>query len=222
MKTDGVLRAACAVPWAIQPEKLDAIFDVLEMHAAGLTFTKEEIQARIGPQAGPRPQASQGSVAVLPLFGVISQRMNMMSEVSGGTSTEKFAAELDALVSNPQISAIVLDTDSPGGSTFGVPELAAKIRAARDVKPIYAHVNGTMASAAYYLGAQATEIIASPSSLVGSVGVYMVHEDDSEAAAKAGVKRTVSAQVSTRPRRWGRSTTKPPRTCRRSSTTCTA
>jgi HK97 family phage major capsid protein len=191
MKTDGVYRAACAMPWAIQPEKLDAIFDVLEFHAAGVRLSREEITARVGQTAGPRSSSAQGSVAVLPLFGVISQRMNMMSDVSGGTSTEKFGAELDALVANPQVSAIVLDVDSPGGSTAGVPELAAKIRAARDIKPIYALANGTMASAAYWLASQATEVIATPSAFVGSIGVLMVHTDDTQADAQAGLTRTV-------------------------------
>jgi ClpP class serine protease len=149
-KYPGILSAVAATPWAILPEKLEAILDILEMRAEGLRFTRDEIAARVGD--GHRvnaPTASQGTVAILPLYGVISQRMNMMSDVSGGTSTEKFGAELDALVANPQVSAIVLDVDSEGGSTFGIPETAAKLRAARDVKPIYAVANGIMASAAY-------------------------------------------------------------------------
>ena len=192
MKTDGVLKAAASLPWAILPDKLEAIFDVLEFHAEGLRLSRDEIRARVGPEAkSGSPAVAHGSIAVLPLYGVMSQRMNMMADMSGGTSTEQFAAQLDALVANPQISAIVLDIDSPGGSVFGVPEAAAKIRAAREVKPIYAVANGTMASAAYYLGAQATEVIASPSSLVGSVGVYMVHIDDTAAEEKEGYTRTV-------------------------------
>jgi HK97 family phage major capsid protein len=192
MRTDGVLKAAASLPWAIMPDKLDAIFDVLEFHAEGLKLSKEEIRARVGVEAkSGTPAVNRGSVAVLPLYGVLSQRMNMMSEMSGGTSTEQFGAQLDALIENPQVSAIVLDIDSPGGSVFGVPEVATRIRAARDVKPVYAVANGTMASAAYYLGAQATEVIASPSSLVGSIGVYMVHLDDTGELDQLGLKRTV-------------------------------
>ncbi len=192
-KTDGVLRAAYRMLWAIQPEKLEAILDLLEFHAEGIRLTRDEVLARIGEPSAKSTglPTAQGSVAVLPLYGVISQRMNMLSDVSGGTSTEQFAAQLDALVANPNISAIVLDVDSPGGSTFGVPELAAKIRAAREKKPIYAVANGTMASAAYWLASQATEIVATPSSFVGSIGVFAVHTDDTEADAKEGIKRTV-------------------------------
>jgi HK97 family phage major capsid protein len=192
-KTDGVYRAFCAIPWALMPDKFAALVDILEMRAAGLKFTRDEILARIGdPNAkSANVTTARGSVAILPLYGVISQRMNMLSDVSGGTSTEQFAAELDALVANPQVSAIVLDVDSPGGSTFGVPELAAKVRAARDVKPIYAVANGTMASAAYWIASQATEIISTPSSFVGSIGVFAVHTDDTQADANAGITRTV-------------------------------
>jgi signal peptide peptidase SppA len=191
-KYPGILSAVAATPWAILPEKLEAILDILEMRAEGLRFTRDEIAARVGD--GHRvnaPTASQGTVAILPLYGVISQRMNMMSDVSGGTSTEKFGAELDALVANPQVSAIVLDVDSEGGSTFGIPETAAKLRAARDVKPIYAVANGIMASAAYWLSSQVTEVIATPSAMVGNIGVIGVHNDQTEADAKAGLKRTV-------------------------------
>jgi HK97 family phage major capsid protein len=190
-RTKNVLGLATSTVWAIQPEKLDAILDVLEMRAEGLTFTPEEIAARIGdgPRAGPQRQPS-GSVAVIPLYGVIAQRMNLMTDVSGGTSTEQFAQAFEAALNNPEVSAIVFDIDSPGGATAGVPELAALIRSARGKKPMYAVANSLMASAAVWIGAQADQVIATPSALVGSIGAMAVHTDESEANAKAGIKRT--------------------------------
>ena len=82
----------------------------------------------------------------------------------------------------------MLDIDSPGGDVDGVDELAAEIYAARKQKKIIAVSNCLCASAAYYLASQASEIVVSPSSLTGSIGVYTMHEDDSAMHEAMGVK----------------------------------
>ena len=177
-------------PWALLPARLETMIEILELRADGQMFTDEEIQARIG--AGPRqPAAGGGPVAVIPLYGVISPRMNMMSQISGGTSAEAFGKTFRAAVADPEISAVIMDVDSPGGSVFGIEELAKIIRDGRGRKPIVAVANTMMASAAYWLAAQADEIVASPSSQVGSIGVIGVHQDVSEAEAKLGIRTTL-------------------------------
>src|SRR5207247_2106519 len=67
-------------------------------------------------------------------------------------------------------------------------EIGAKIAAARAVKPITALANGLMASAAYWLGSQADEVVVTPSGEVGSIGVYQLHEDWSQNLAQEGIK----------------------------------
>ena len=192
MRIDRILRAVCATPWAILPEKLDAICEFLTLRAAGTRFTAEEIQARIGEGRRGAP-AQPGGVAVLPLYGVIAHRINMVEDVSGpgGTSTEKFGQQLDAALADPSITAIVLDIDSPGGSVEGVEELAAKILGARGQKPITAVANSLAASAAYWIGSAADELVVTPSGMLGSIGVFTVHTDISEAAAADGLKFTL-------------------------------
>jgi len=109
----------------------------------------------------------------------------------GGTSTEWIAAQIDAAVADSSIGGIVLDVDSPGGSVYGVQELSDRIYRARASKPIYASVNGMMASAAVWIGTAAERVFVSPSSEAGSVGVVYVHEDTSAADEQAGVKYTI-------------------------------
>jgi signal peptide peptidase SppA len=184
-----VLKMVSEHPWAILPARLDVIVEIMQMRAAGLAFTDEEIQARIG--AAPRPAPSTaGTVVVLPLHGVIAPRMNAMTQISGGTSVEVFGALVQRAVDAPGITAVVLDVDSPGGSVFGVEEVATKIRGLRGRKPIVAVANTMMASAAYFIASQADEIVASPSSQVGSIGVIATHTDESVADEKAGIKTT--------------------------------
>ena len=189
-KLPAIRKAVAAMPWALLPEKLEAMLEVIEVHAAHGSFTAEEIRARVG-EPKTRAAAQAGTVAVLPLFGIIAQRMNLMAAMSGGTSTQQFADEFDAAVADPNVSAIVLLVDSPGGNVQGTPELARKIYDARGTKPIVAQVEGLMASAAYWIASAADEIVATPSSEIGSIGVYSVHMDTSAADAKVGVKYTL-------------------------------
>lgn len=188
--TGRVLRAVRSTPWAILPDKLEEILALVEDHAAGVRLTSEEVQARIGAPPRQEPRRS-GSVGVIPLHGVISQRVNVMTNMSGGTSTEMFGATFREFLADPDVKAIVLDVDSPGGSVFGVAELASEIRAARGKKPVVAVANSLAASAAYWIGSQAGKLVVSPGSLVGSIGVISVHTDVSKAEEMVGLKTTL-------------------------------
>ncbi len=125
------------------------------------------------------------------MFGVLAQRMNLMLDFSGGTSTEVLASDLREALGDPTIKAIVLDFDSPGGTVAGTDELATEIYNSRGVKPIVAVVNSMAASAAHWLAAQADEIVVTPSGQAGSIGIYTVHEDISKMLADQGVNTTL-------------------------------
>jgi HK97 family phage major capsid protein len=183
----GILRAVAAMPWAIQAEKLDVILEVLALRAAGH-----------GPPAGFQAATARkpvavagGRIAVLPIHGTIYQRQSMVENASGGTSTEMLGAQLDACLDDPRVTAIVLDIDSPGGAVSGVPEMAAKIFAARGKKPIVAVSTGLNCSAAYWISSAADEMVACPSADIGSIGVFAIHMDTSAADAEDGLKFTV-------------------------------
>lgn len=183
-----LIRAAMQQPWAITTAMAATITDLLRFRAAGGRFTADEIRARIGAAADEeRPTARrQGLVAVIPIWGVIAHRTFEAS--SGMTSTETIRGWLKRAVADEEVTAILLDISSPGGTVDGVPELATEIFNARKVKPVVAIANSMAASAAYWLGSQAEEFVVIPSGQVGSVGVYMLFEDWSEHLAKEGVK----------------------------------
>jgi signal peptide peptidase SppA len=116
-----------------------------------------------------------------------------MGDISGpsGTSTEQFTQMFRGALADPNVKAIVIDVDSPGGSVEGVDELASEIRDGRKKKPVTAVSNCLMASAAYYIASACSEVVAAPSSLTGSIGVYSAHEDDSQYLENRGVKITL-------------------------------
>jgi capsid assembly protease len=194
-KYRNVAKFAIETPWAILPETLQVIQDVLSARLSGDRWSDSEIEARIEAAGGRRTARVQrqapGGVAVIPLSGVIVPRSNLMSDMSGGTSLQDFQAAMAAAVADPDVGAIVIDVDSPGGSTDLLTETATRIRGMRGTKPILAVADTLMASAAYWLASQADEISVTPSGFVGSIGVVAMHTDISGANEKLGIKPTL-------------------------------
>lgn len=176
-------------PWFISQPAMDAIIERLEAGVAA-----GAIEGAAGETAAarrtPAPAATPGSIAVLPLTGPIDHRESWFTEWFGGTAVDSWGRAFDALVADPNIAAIVLDVESPGGSVFGIEELGDKIFAARAQKPIIAVANAYAASAGYWLACQASELVVTPSGQVGSIGVLCVHQDISKMADQLGVKVT--------------------------------
>jgi signal peptide peptidase SppA len=207
--------------WAIREETLLAMAQLLRRHAyEGERLSAEEIRVRIDQSnllngyephkrlaasylafddeplemqaAGKRVQAPKGSVALIPLVGIISHRMNMMADISGpgGASTQQITGLFRQALEDSNCQAIVFDCDSPGGSVEGVSELATEIYNGRKRKPITACVNAMAASAAYWIASAAKEVVITPSGQAGSIGVYMIHQDESKALEQDGIKVT--------------------------------
>jgi signal peptide peptidase SppA len=136
---------------------------------------------------------SSGGIAVLPLYGVVTQRGNMVDDVSGpgSVSTQQFASALRQALADDSVSQILIDIDSPGGSVYGVSELADEIVSARAQKPVVAIANSLAASAAYWIGCSASEFYVTPCGEVGSIGVWQAHFDYSQAFAAEGIQPTL-------------------------------
>ena len=199
MKRQLLLAEFMAQPWALEPDRLRAYATVVRRWSAGESASPEvmasvraDVQQRQQTRAA-APRAGGKSIAVLPLYGVISQRANMVDDVSGsgGTSTEIFTKALRQALADETISAIVIDADSPGGGVFGVSELASVILAVRETKPIIGIANSLAASAAYWLLASCSSVYATPGAQVGSIGVYAAHDDLSGAMEMSGVRTTL-------------------------------
>lgn len=197
MLYSSVIRAVYSSVWAILPEKLEAICAFLKLKADGGMVAPAVVDAIRAENAisAARMQSlsadKPGAVAVLPLYGIINQRYSGDMSGPSGTSLQSWTQQFRQAVNDPNIKAIVIDIDSPGGTVSGVDELATEIFNARKQKKISAVSNCLCASAAYWLACQASEVVVSPSSLTGSIGVYGAHEDDSEMLATMGVKVTL-------------------------------
>lgn len=186
-----IVQAITETPWAITEAAMKAMCEVVALRVEGVVLSREEISERISSGPGSRDPYGEGAVAVVPIYGLIAPRANLMTEISGGTSLQRLWAALDQAAADPAVASILLDVNSPGGSIDLLPETAAKIRAARQRKRVVAVANTTAASAAYWLASQADELVVTPSGSVGSIGVLAAHDDLSAAQEKAGVRTTL-------------------------------
>lgn len=195
-----VLATFSSMPWAVEPSVLGLMCNIVDRWAAGVRMSPQDIAAAIGEapeaavqRAAAARAASGGGVAVVPVYGVLAHRAYAVSKTSQPlTSTEALAQTFRAAAADPEVGTIVMDIDSPGGSVFGVQELADTLSAIRSNsgKRLVAVANNTAASGAYWIASQADEIVVTPSGMVGSIGVILPHTDASKAYEQAGLKRT--------------------------------
>ena len=174
------------VPLAIHRPKLDVILAVL-----GPRVGLADLAAPAGfsPPARDAP-AQTPKIAVIPIHGTLVRRTVGLEAESGLTSYAGLAAQLDAALASPEVAAILLDIDSPGGESGGVFDLADRIRAASQIKPIWAVANDMAFSAAYALASAASKVFVSRTGGVGSIGVIAMHVDQSEKDVQDGVRYT--------------------------------
>ena len=184
-----IIAAFCARPWAIDPAKGQEI--------AGILMLRHQNGPRANAYREDKPVAApvagrDGRIAVLNLFGPMVPRAEVVDDVSATfANVERFQAAFEDASTDSSVQAIVMNIDSPGGMVDLVPETAAMVREARrEGRPIYAVANTVAASAAYWIASQADRFYASTSGTVGSIGVRMMHVEQSARDKMLGLKVT--------------------------------
>jgi ClpP class serine protease len=136
----------------------------------------------------------RGGVAHIPIVGELTPHAE--TDACGAFTAQALTeygfilAALAEAEGSPDVSAIALDINSPGGYVDGVDEVAQAIASAS--KPVTAYVGGMAASAAYWLATQADRLVAlSPASRVGSIGVAAEEYNSDAALAAEGIAHRV-------------------------------
>lgn len=181
--------------WAILPEKLLQIEDIIKAHMSGDKLDLKKIEARILAFDGPAPKKSYEIVngsAIIPINGVLSNNPSAFERIFfDAVSMSDIRANVKAAIDDPAVNQVVLSIDSPGGTMAGTQETARAIYNMRGDKPIIAHSSGMMASAAYYIGSAADKIYLSGDNVMaGSIGTIYRHIDQSKLNESEGVKVT--------------------------------
>lgn len=179
-----------AAPWAVLPDRLPFIRAAL--NGVSMRQQRASPQALFGTNtklAGRK--ADNGAVAVLPFYGIAVQRTDALGEALGLLSLWHFTQAFRAALADDSVGGIIIDVDSPGGSIYGVMELADEIYRSRARKPVAAVANSLAAAGAYWITSAAAESFVTPGGEVGGVGVYDMHTDLSKGLEKAGIETTL-------------------------------
>ncbi|HRE66336.1 MAG TPA: signal peptide peptidase SppA [Cyclobacteriaceae bacterium] len=116
------------------------------------------------------PSSSKNEIAVIVADGeIVSGKAQ-----DGLIGSDTFAEELRKARTNDRIKAIVIRINSPGGSALASDVMWREINLASEVKPVIASMSDYAASGGYYLAMACDTIVAQPTTITGSIGVFSV------------------------------------------------
>lgn len=198
------LDAILSQPWAIEPGWLDIISAIAQREGE----IEQALQLRehrtelLDSMPGERMDGTarvriRDGVAIVPAIGPIIRYGNMFSKVSGAQSLQSLAQDFRVAVESPDVGAIVLYADGPGGQASGINEFANQVFEARNKKRVVGYVAGMAASAHYWFTSALSEIVIDATAELGSIGVVFGYTDRTEADKKSGRQRVevVSARA---------------------------
>jgi signal peptide peptidase SppA len=191
-----ILGALTERPWAITESMMDVMLQIvldpdrrpdLDALASKLGRPLDNTGGRV---------ERRGATAILGIEGPIFRYANLFTAISGATSLEMAALDLETALADPSVAQVVLNINSPGGEVDGTNAFSKMVREGLDRKPIYAYIDNTGASAAYWIGAAAQKIVAEEGAFVGSIGVTASILDKSAAQERQGLKtyKIISSQ----------------------------
>ena len=169
---------------AIEANLVDALYSRQQMRdqlidIAGLDTDNDtyrhisfkDYRRAMNPKVSPAQQAldTRPAIAVVVGRGVIADGRRPAGEIGG----DSMAAQLREAREDDHVKAVVVRIDSPGGSAFASEVIRQELVELRNAgKPVIASMSSTAASGGYWIAAGADEIIATPSTITGSIGVF--------------------------------------------------
>ncbi|OGR64137.1 MAG: hypothetical protein A2X31_12755 [Elusimicrobia bacterium GWB2_63_22] len=176
--------------------KAVAVLYALSLVAAFVVINKADAARKTRPKdmalskiAGLK-HSKKDAVAVIPLYGVITQGSSSRSWDRG---SQQIAKRIKTLSGKKEVKAIVLDINSPGGSVGAVQEIySAVLRAkAETKKPFVARFGDVSASGGYYVASACDVIVAQPGTITGSIGVIFSVSNFEGLMKKVGMRSEV-------------------------------
>lgn len=163
---------------------LQLFLDHAEMERAEFKH-KRSGMARSGSELDVDEAQKRDGICIIPVGGPMGIGLGEFEKGAGAVDMDDISAELDEAEADDEIHTTVLNFDSPGGTYQGTFELCDKIMNLE--KPVYAFSRGKMCSAAYAAACSTDGIFATPSAVVGNIGVYTTFMDLSQMAQRAGI-----------------------------------
>lgn len=115
-------------------------------------------------------------IAVYYAYGEIDN----VSSYDEGINSEKVTKDLRDLRKDKNVKAVVLRVNSPGGSAYGSEQIWREVTLLKAEKPVVVSMGDYAASGGYYISCAANKIVAEPTTLTGSIGIFGMMPDASE------------------------------------------
>ncbi|RZF15025.1 S49 family peptidase [Serratia marcescens] len=185
-------------PLALHPQKAEVVMAAM-MDRFGITRINTLASDWLGDDESFTRKARKldagydvvGGIAVIPVQGTLVQKLGSLRPYSGMTGYDGIRQSFLTAISDPEVSGICLDIDSPGGEVAGCFDLVDEIYHARGSKPIHAILTENAYSAAYAIASAADRIHVPRTGGVGSVGVIVIHCDWSQRIKEDGLAVTI-------------------------------
>ncbi|MGE3230265.1 MAG: S49 family peptidase [Hyphomicrobium sp.] len=190
-------------PLAVAPNRAVAMVRALEgrlgVGSATLSAYRASPRRRLRAYATrddddePRPPyvVTPAGIALVGIHGTLVHKAMTAAPPSGFMAYDEARTAVRAAAMDPQVRALLLDIDSPGGQVgSSLPALAADVRRAAQVKPVWAVADDLMCSAAYWIGSAAQRIYVPREGRAGSIGIIAMHLDQSAFNEKQGFRFT--------------------------------
>lgn len=125
------------------------------------------------------PKDKSGNIiAVYYAYGEIDSQADIAYDE--GINSEKVIKDLRKLRENKDIKAVVLRVNSPGGSAYASEQIWREVSLLKEEKPVIVSMGDYAASGGYYISCAATQIVAEPTTLTGSIGIFGMFPDVSK------------------------------------------
>lgn len=181
--------------WGIRPEKHIALGGTLNKiirERMSRDVSGESLAPKMRAGAGDvvGPQYEDGSpvieqmqvgngIAIIPVNGVMGKHLSFLELWCGGCDYNNIGQMLENAVEDGSIHTVIFHITSPGGMVVGLPELCAKLEAARGRVRLIAFADMECCSCAFWLASACDEVYFAPSAVVGCIGCYIAGADTS-------------------------------------------
>jgi len=171
--------------WAGTDHSLELAKEAYNRMMAGIF--SNSVVAKQEEEEAPWNFTLDGSIGVIRVAGPLVNSDDRYNRYYGVTGYPDIRKALVYAATNPEVKAILLDVNSPGGAVSGVADTSDLIRQVDKLKPVYAYTEGNMLSAGYWIGASARKVYSSSTATLGSIGVIATLKEYTEAMKEAGI-----------------------------------
>lgn len=178
--------------WLIDPLFFNKAFDAIK---SGLMPALKKAEAPLIPVSassfeGPNGQENRmysisNGIALIDMYGPMMKGESKWGDTCSTVSTR---LQLRQISRDPDVRAVMLIIDSPGGTVAGTDDLGKEVASLNNTKPVYAHVDDQCASAALWVASQCANISANQTAMVGSIGTLSIVHDTSKKMELEGTK----------------------------------